>query len=1024
MSPRYEDLTPSDIARIATAIGVGHTFANEDAHVSDDALIRYVKSEARDDEAIPIELHVGICDGCRDKISRLHQLDQTLISNDYAKLRSLRLNILRAREQKFSVREAELEQMANASPAIAYEEVPRTPVVRRLGCAVQRSIQAISDFGLATILALFDPIAMCCRLERRTLRTMRTVAICVLVLGAVLILKRDLQHAEFDITKTAYPRFLQMVSYEERPDYLYKGSESSRNHGVDSLNKRWFYGQEDRPFNHGFPSGFFASDPSVLSKIHVTTECVYDASAPDLCSDDPSALDRARGSVLRITFAALSPGQFAGLNFEEPDDYSTLRYGPGYDLRGVQTLTFNAVSPASGTVVQFGVGGKPGRPMAIPSRWKHFSVDISSFGLSNEELSDVHILFTVAADHERAAKGATVLMDDIRFEPAPKRIAPVLGLPASYQTFGIVPVSAVLPGRVPIPVDQVNRNLSTLYESALAVMSLVNRGNDQDLRSAKVIADSLLWALAHDAQGDPIPIAPDGSRGLHNGYSSGDLALYNIDGSEEVRLSGFSAGSSLCGPSQFCLVLDGATGGNNAFAALALVKQFATTGDQRYLDTASEIGNWIYGNLFDASPSGLGGYFVGYPDKGQIPKVLQRGKSTENNADIFAAFSALERAEDARGNVLAAAMWRARAYAAGDFVMKMFDDKAGRFYAGTTRKEISHHAGLVSGDDVIVREEFIDANTIPTLALSGSDRYRHQIDWRRPVSAAATFARTVQAGGRRFQGVSLVRHPTSGPDGIAWEFTAQLVSAMRQVDELYREDSYRDKIRFFLSEIRNAQTLAPYGDGEGIVAATLQNGDLISPYEQCLSTPYQCIPERVALAATTWSIFAEQGVNPFEQPKLSSRRNSDPPKPDVPKVKLKVDASPSLPTYAAFHTTMLSYREYRWVVAIEACPKTSCTTRMSEPKRRSSVATVWRSMWGMTRLSMPARLAMQAITRASPWLEVLFPREFRKTASLSTDIDRRLTSKQRRDNDSGDLIVFRTADICQQTPISSRNVVA
>src|SRR5262249_31938002 len=161
--------------------------------------------------------------------------------------------------------------------------------------------------------------------------------------------------------------------------------------------------------------------------------------------------------------------------------------------------------------------------------------------------------------------------------------------------------------------------------------------------------------------------------------------------------------SSLCGPSQFCLVLDGATGGNNAFAVLALVKQFATTGDQRYLNTASEIGNWIYGNLFDASPSGFGGYFTGYPDEGQMPKVLQNGKSTENNADIFAAFSALARAEIARGNASAAEKWTTRANAAGDFVMRMFDDKTGRFYAGTTG-EVSRHARPAFGNEAIVTD--------------------------------------------------------------------------------------------------------------------------------------------------------------------------------------------------------------------------------------------------------------------------------------------------------------------------------
>ncbi len=43
----------------------------------------------------------------------------------------------------------------------------------------------------------------------------------------------------------------------------------------------------------------------------------------------------------------------------------------------------------------------------------------------------------------------------------------------------------------------------------------------------------------------------------------------------------------------------------------------------------------------------------------------------------------------------------------------------------------------------------------------------------------------------------------------------------------------------------------------------MQQLDNLPPIEQCLSTPFQCIPERVGLAATAWAIFAEQNVNPL-----------------------------------------------------------------------------------------------------------------------------------------------------------------
>jgi hypothetical protein len=48
----------------------------------------------------------------------------------------------------------------------------------------------------------------------------------------------------------------------------------------------------------------------------------------------------------------------------------------------------------------------------------------------------------------------------------------------------------------------------------------------------------------------------------------------------------------------------------------------------------------------------------------------------------------------------------------------------------------------------------------------------------------------------------------------------------------------------------------------------LQDGDALHtpPYDQCLNTPFQCIPEPTGLAATIWGIFAEQGVAPLLPP--------------------------------------------------------------------------------------------------------------------------------------------------------------
>lgn len=231
------------------------------------------------------------------------------------------------------------------------------------------------------------------------------------------------------------------------------------------------------------------------------------------------------------------------------------------------------------------------------------------------------------------------MLDNIRFEPVPDSQKTAISFPLANKVFGVPPVADALSGRVTIPPDQVLPNLTTIYESSMALESLLARGAPQDLEAALIIADAFVYALDHDNEGLPLPVAPDGSRGLHNAMFSGDLPLYNDQGigsgkRRQVRLAGFSVTSNLCGPSHFCLVLDGATGGNDAFAVLALEASYRHFKDPRYLDAARTIGNWIYNNLLDTSGTGFGGYFLGYPDEGQ-PKVLQTARASKITQTFF-----------------------------------------------------------------------------------------------------------------------------------------------------------------------------------------------------------------------------------------------------------------------------------------------------------------------------------------------------------------------------------------------------
>lgn len=643
-------------------------------------------------------------------------------------------------------------------------------------------------------------------------------------------------------------------------------------------NQQQFYVFEDMDsgYNHGFPSGLFGN---ALGSLVYTPNCVYDSTSPNGCSSDPTVLDQTRGTVFQMVFSPLGPcgsGEFVGLNFEEPQGWGVSHTGNGYNLSNATGVELDAISPTGGLNVQFSVAGAPGAFMTIPQQWTQITIPFNSLGLTPAALSSVNLLFGIASNDCNAPNGGTILLDNIQFQPVPTSETTVLGFPIANADFGILHVSNSLPGSIPIPPDEINANLATTYESSIAVGALLARGLTGDLVNANLLANTLVYALGHDNQGDPLPVAPDGSTGLHNGMFNGDLALFNGQGpgagqQGQVRLSGFSA-SGLCPPTGFCLVLDGATGGNNAFAVMALVAAYGQTQDTNYLSAAITIGDWIYDQLLDSSGTGYGGYFTGYPDEG-LPKVLETGKSTENNADIFTAFSSLANLENALNNPAAASIWTTRANIAGDFVMQMFDATTGHFYAGTVPVGQPSGPGITpdgptQGNDVINTYDFLDAQTFTTLAMAGSPRYQNQIDWRQPIEwVPDQFPQTITVNSQTFQGFDLIDGPEQvaegGPAGVAWEFTGQTVAAMQLVDGLYNSSQFAAAIDTYLTQIRQAQTSAPFGDGQGVVAATMQDGQAIVPYQQCLVTPYQCIAERVGLAATLWAIFAEQGINPL-----------------------------------------------------------------------------------------------------------------------------------------------------------------
>ncbi len=643
------------------------------------------------------------------------------------------------------------------------------------------------------------------------------------------------------------------------------------------------YKDSDSAFNHGFPSGLFGTID--LTKVGLDSGCVDDPASPTGCSANLARLDATRGTVFRFSYPALLGPENVGLNWQEPENYSDQpAIGSGYDLTPATSVQFEARSP-NGASVRFGVGGCVSSFYQLGSAWKTITIPIAdlipppgpSAATCPPDLSNTHILFSVATDAAMSPNGGTVLLDDIRFLPVPARqsIDPkALSLPLGNQTFGTVSQPEVTP-------DRANRNLAPIYEAAATILSLLKRGQPEDVANALKIADALGYALHHDNRGNPLPVAADGSLGLHNAYQGGDIALLNGQSSPsggtgpragDVRLAGFS-----CESNGFCFVLDGATGGNNTWAMLALLAAYLQSGKLTYLNDAETIGKWITGMLLDpatptTNPPSYGGYFLGFADGGK--QDLLKGKSTENNGDIFVAFSLVAQIERARGNSAAAMQWQAWAKAAGDFVMQMYDDDSRRFYAGTVTmvppsppdplRGNCQEPFMRKGNDIVNTCDFLDSTTFTALPMAASPQYRNQIDWRRPFQFVLDhFAQTITAGGRTYSGYNIVAKPSSGPNGIAWEFTGQVVVAARFIDSLYNQSAFESAADLTLNQIKQAQANAPFGDGLGLPASTLQGGDMLAPLKQCLDTPFQCIPERVGLAATNWAIYAEQAFNPL-----------------------------------------------------------------------------------------------------------------------------------------------------------------
>ncbi|WP_449407433.1 hypothetical protein [Microbacterium maritypicum] len=326
---------------------------------------------------------------------------------------------------------------------------------------------------------------------------------------------------------------------------------------------------------------------------------------------------------------------------------------------------------------------------------------------------------------------------------------------------------------------------SFVYDDALVVIAYTARGLPDDLRRARAVADTLLFVQENDPTGD-----------------GRVRTSYEPHGIRQGRVE-------ITGPGTFT--------GNQAWVGMALARLFHATGEQKYLDGALDIAQWIQTNTADMTRAPYG-YTGGQLEDG----TSLVWKSTEHNSDIAGFFGQL-------AQLTGDTVWADRAATAAAFVAAM-QAPDGHVDTGT----------LLDGSTTNVYPVPLDAQTWSSLA-TGDPRYGAALDW--------TLANLVAIDGPH-HGPSISHVDVSK---VWFEGSGHLALALKLRDGA----GDAAEAEALLESIRLAQREAVNGDGKGIVATSTDGldsgfGDL---YYASLHT-----------GTTAWYLLAAIGDNPFTLP--------------------------------------------------------------------------------------------------------------------------------------------------------------
>ncbi|MEO0293769.1 MAG: hypothetical protein ABIN61_06070 [candidate division WOR-3 bacterium] len=353
-------------------------------------------------------------------------------------------------------------------------------------------------------------------------------------------------------------------------------------------------------------------------------------------------------------------------------------------------------------------------------------------------------------------------------------------------------------------------NKAYTYDNALAMIAFLVRGTQEDIRRARIIGDAFKYAQENDRY------YKDGR--LRNAYSSGDIIHHQTG---KARLPGWwDSDSSKWFEDSYDV---GTYTGEMAWIIIAWLSYDSITNENRYIQNAIDLGNWIYEHCYDST--GIPGYTGGYIGWEPQP-TKENWKSTEHNIDVYVAF---KRLYHHTGNDI----WLKRSIKALNFVKSLWDSSTKHFWSGTL--------------DSLNINDFspLDAQTFGALALD-EEPYDCGFLWAEDNCCVSL---------SEYKGF----HFSNICDGIWWEGTAQMCCT-------YFEKNKKDKADTYIEELRKWQEFSSFGNKQGIVACYPDS--IWTGLTRFWGKWYYYAD--LHIGATSWYIFAERKINPFWGSKMGS----------------------------------------------------------------------------------------------------------------------------------------------------------